>query len=403
MTGRLPIVVVGGGIVGLATAWTLLSRRPSLRVVVLEKEEGVARHQSGHNSGVIHSGVYYKPGSLKAVNCRRGKRMLEEFCTREGVPFRACGKLIVAVDEGERARLSVIEERAWANGSPCRVVEGEQLREVEPHVAARAQVRGLHVLDTGIVDYGAVCARLAELIGGMGGVVRTGVAVESIVEGASSAVVHTSVGEVEAAFVVACAGLHSDRLARAGGLDPKVRILPVRGEYYMLRPEARGLCRGLIYPVPDPRFPFLGVHLTRTIDDHVECGPNAVLTLAREGYTVLDVSVEDVAEMAASPAVYRFIAKHWRYGVGELWRSLSKRAFACALGRLVPELREEDLVSAPAGVRAQALAEDGSLVDDFLFVEGQRSLHVCNAPSPAATSSLSLGLTICERVEGRLT
>ncbi|HYE63480.1 MAG TPA: L-2-hydroxyglutarate oxidase [Phycisphaerales bacterium] len=399
MSGRLPIVVVGGGIVGLATAWTLLIRHPGLRVVVLEKEDGVARHQSGHNSGVIHSGVYYKPGSLKAINCRRGKRMLEEFCSREGIRFRTCGKVIVAIDESELPRLELIHERARANGSPCRLLAREELREVEPHAAG---VRALHVLDTGIISYPAVCERLVELIHELGGEVRTGVSVEAIDERGDQATITTSAGELTARFVVTCAGLHSDRLARASGLEPRVRILPVRGEYYMLRSQARALCRGLIYPVPDPRFPFLGVHLTRTIDDHVECGPNAVLTLAREGYTGLDVSVEDLAEMMASGAVYRFIARHWRYGVGELWRSLSKRAFTCALRRLVPDLREDDLEPAPAGVRAQALAEDGSLVDDFLFVEGKRSLHVCNAPSPAATSSLSLGLTICEKVEDRL-
>ncbi len=398
MTAAPSLIVIGGGIVGLAVAYTALQRHPGARVRVIEKENAVARHQTGHNSGVIHSGVYYKPGSLKAINCRRGKRMLEEFCRRRAIPFDTCGKVIVAVTEDELPRLDAIHQRALANGSPCRVLSPQQLREIEPHAAG---VRALHVADTGIVDFRAVAEHLAACIRESGGEVELGTRVLRVIPESGHARVLTSRAEHTADFAVACAGLHSDTLARESGAQPGVRILPVRGEYYLLRPQARGLCRGLIYPVPDPRFPFLGVHMTRTIDGDVECGPNAVLALAREGYTHAAISLPHIGSMLSDPGVYRFIARHWRYGMGELHRSLSRGAFVRALRRLVPDLTDADVTPAPAGVRAQALCDDGTLLDDFKLVDADASLHVCNAPSPAATSSLSLGLTICERVEAR--
>ena len=398
MTAAPSLIVIGGGIVGLAVAHTFLQRHPGARVRLIEKEPALATHQTGHNSGVIHSGVYYKPGSLKAINCRRGKAMLEDFCRRHAVPFETCGKVIVATADDELPRLETIHQRALANGSPCRMLSREELREVEPHAAG---LRALHVQDTGIVDYRRVAEQLAANIRALGGDIDLGTRVLRVIPQPTGPRVLTTRAEHQADFVVACAGLHSDTVARASGLSPGLRILPVRGEYYLLRQEARSLCRGLIYPVPDPRFPFLGVHMTRTIDGDVECGPNAVLALSREGYTHSAISPAHIGSMISDPAVYRFIARHWRYGIGELHRSISRRAFVTALRRLVPDLTEADVTPAPAGVRAQALCDDGTLLDDFHLIDGEASLHVCNAPSPAATSSLSLGLTICERVESR--
>jgi L-2-hydroxyglutarate oxidase len=392
-----PVVVIGGGIVGLAVAATFLDRHPGSPLTLLEKEPALGRHQSSHNSGVIHSGVYYKPGSLKARNCTRGKQLMEEFCRSHAIPFETCGKVVVAAAEHEVPRLHEIHARASANGVHCSMLTREQLAQVEPHAAGLC---ALHVPGTGIVEYPQVCAKLAELITAAGGTIRTGAQVRRVEHAPS--VVRTSDGDVPARFVVACAGLFSDRLARASGLDPGVSILPVRGEYYHLTNNAAHLCRGLIYPVPDPAFPFLGVHLTRTLHGGVECGPNAVLALAREGYRHGSISPAHIAELLTSRPVRRFVARHWRTGMGELRRSLSRPAFAQALRRLVPKLEDQDLVRAGAGVRAQALRPDGTLADDFIFAEGENSLHVLNAPSPAATASLSLAITICERVEQRL-
>jgi len=388
-------VVVGGGIVGLATAHELTRRHPHATVTVLEKEDHVAAHQTGHNSGVIHAGVYYKPGSLKARLCRAGSASMVEFCETHGIPYQICGKLIVATDESELPRLHALHERALANELPVRLVTPAEAREYEPHIAS---VAGLHVASTGIVDYAHVCRVLAELVEKAGGTVRLGARVVALQPDGDAIVVRTTTGEHRADYLVNCAGLHSDRIARMAGRRPTARIIPFRGEYYELRPSRRDLVRGLIYPVPDPQFPFLGVHLTRMIDGSVHAGPNAVLALAREGYSWGRVRPRDVADVATYPGLWRLARKHLRYGVTEVRRSLSRNLFARSLARLVPELTREDIVRAGAGVRAQAIARDGSLVDDFLIEYGPRQVHVLNAPSPAATSSLEIAKHIATQL-----
>jgi L-2-hydroxyglutarate oxidase len=391
------LIVIGGGIVGLATAHRFLERFPGKKVVVLEKEPRVGAHQTGHNSGVLHSGIYYKPGSLKAANCIRGKRWMEEFCAQESIPFEICGKVIVAVDASEVPRLENLHERGKANGIACELVGPERLRELEP---AAAGVRALHVPGTGIVDYRAVCDRLAQRIADSGGPVVTGAKALGVVAHTSEVTVRTTAGEFSASVAVNCAGLHSDRvLQRSGGVRP-ARIVPFRGEYYELATSARSLVRNLIYPVPDPSFPFLGVHFTRSIHGGVECGPNAVLAFAREGYTKARVNATDLWDVVTYRGFWKLASKHGRTGAGEMWRSFSKAAFVRALRRLVPAIRSEDLTRAPAGVRAQALAPDGALVDDFLISAEGRVVHVLNAPSPAATSSLSIGETVVAAIRG---
>jgi L-2-hydroxyglutarate oxidase len=381
-------VVIGGGIVGLATAYVICREFPDATVTVIEKEHTWGAHQTGHNSGVIHAGVYYAPGSLKARLCQAGSRSMVEFCAEHGIPVRVCGKLIVATDPEELPRLGALHERALANGLAVRLLTPPEIREYEPEVAG---VAGLHIASTGIVDFGVVCARLAELLGKAGAELRTGSRVTGIRAAADGpVVVHTTTGEIEADVLVNCAGLHADRVARLAGVIPPVRIIPFRGEYYELRPERRDLVRGLIYPVPDPRFPFLGVHLTRMIDGSVHAGPNAVLALAREGYRWRTVRPADLLDAAGYPGLWRLGRKHWRYGLEEVRRSLSKRRFAASLARLVPAVGAEDIVRAGAGVRAQAIRPDGGLVDDFLIVRQGRQVHVLNAPSPAATSSLEI-------------
>jgi L-2-hydroxyglutarate oxidase len=389
------VVIVGGGIVGLATAYQLTRRDPSPRVVVLEKEADLAGHQTGHNSGVIHSGVYYKPGSLKATTCRAGKAALEAFCTAEGIPFEVCGKVIVAVDDSELPALERIQERAVGNGVRCEMIGPERLRELEPHAAG---VRALHVPETGIVDYVQVCRQLADRVRDRGGQIYTRTRVTAIKASADHVIVHTPASDFEARAVVTCAGLFSDRVTRFSGQNPTARIVPFRGEYYELKPAAWRLCRNLIYPVPDPKFPFLGVHFTRVIGGGVECGPNAVLAFAREGYLWSDVNIKDLAETLSYPGFLRLAAKYWRTGLGEVHRSISKAAFVKALQRLVPEIRAEDLEAAPAGVRAQAVCPDGTLMDDFLVREGDRVVNVVNAVSPAATASLAIGRYVADRV-----
>ncbi len=396
---HVDVVIVGGGIVGLATAWRLLQARPGLRLVLCEKEPDFGRHQTGNNSGVLHSGIYYKPGSLKAVNCREGKAEMEAFCEEEGIPYEICGKVIVAVEERELPALEEILRRGQANGVRCERIGPERLRELEPHARG---VAALHVPEAGIVDYKAVCRRLVERVREAGGELRTRSRVFSLERRPRSVVLETASGDLEAGLVVQCAGLQSDRMAKASGVEPPARIVPFRGEYYELVPEAQHLCRNLIYPVPDPAFPFLGVHFTRMIQGGVECGPNAVLAFAREGYTRTRVDAADMIETLTWPGFHRLVARHWRTGCGEMWRSLSKRAFVRALQRLIPELRVEHVRPAPAGVRAQALRADGGMVDDFLILEDEQVVNVCNAPSPAATSSLRIGRTITERVLPRL-
>lgn len=394
---RFELAIVGGGIVGLATAYRFQQRFPGRSLVLLEKEAELAQHQTGHNSGVLHSGIYYQPGSLKARNCRAGKEAMEAFCLEHEIPFERCGKVIVAIAEEQFPALESIFERGQANGVECELIGQERLAELEPHTAG---LRAIHVPETGIVDYGEVCRRLGALIEAAGAEIRCESRVVGLTSSDQSVVVETTSGAVEADVLVNCSGLHCDRVAKLGGLVPEAKIVPFRGEYYELKPQARHLCRTLIYPTPDPRFPFLGVHFTRMIDGGVECGPNAVLAFAREGYRLRDVNLRDLYETLTYPGFQRMALRHWKMGLGELWRSISKRAFVKALARLVPEIRAEDLEAAPAGVRAQALARDGTLVDDFLVQETGRIVSVGNAPSPAATASLNVGSHVVEAVAG---
>ncbi|CAA9431295.1 MAG: L-2-hydroxyglutarate oxidase [uncultured Rubrobacteraceae bacterium] len=389
--------VIGGGIVGLSTARALLERYPGAGVVVLEKEAGWARHQTGHNSGVIHSGVYYKPGSLKARFSKEGSERLVEFCQEQGITHEVCGKVIVATNPQEVARLSNLYERGTKNGLKVEHIGPNQLKELEPHAAG---IAALKVPSTGIVDFVGVAKAFARTVSKKGGELRTGAEVTGIYEeNADGVEVRVSGGEgLRARALVNCAGLHSDRVAALGGVEAGVKIVPFRGEYYDLKPEKRHLVKSLIYPVPDPAFPFLGVHFTRTTQGGVETGPNAVVGLAREGYKKTDVRLKDLGEVVSYPAFWRLAARHWKTGAGEVLRSISKKAFVRGLQKLVPEVEEEDLVSTEAGVRAQALRRDGKLVDDFFVVEGRRSVHVLNAPSPAATACIPIGEAIADQV-----
>jgi L-2-hydroxyglutarate oxidase LhgO len=393
------VAIVGGGIVGLATAWQLGQRYPELRVLVLEKEAALAEHQTGHNSGVLHSGIYYKPGSLKAANCRTGKRAMEEFCAAHGVPYEICGKVIVAVNDAELPHLERIFERGQQNAVRCEMIGHERLKELEPHAAG---VRAVHVPEAGIADFRAVCEKLAELVKSRGGEVRCSARVIGVHENGREIVVETTAGPFTADYLVTCSGLQSDRVAKLTGVKPEAKIVPFRGEYYELKPEAQYLCRNLIYPVPDPAFPFLGVHFTRMIQGGVECGPNAVLAFAREGYRKTDVNLGDVCETLAFPGFRRLALKYWRVGAGEMWRSWSKAAFVRALQRLVPEIQGEQLVPARAGVRAMAIAPNGAMVDDFVIQPSGRIVNVLNAPSPAATSSLNIGKLVVDKLAERL-
>ena len=387
--------IIGSGIVGLATAMTLTRERPGVRVIVLEKENAPALHQTGRNSGVIHSGIYYKPGSLKAKFARAGNRSMVEFCETHGIAHETCGKLIVATDERELPLLENLFQRGLQNGLEVERLSPEQAREVEPHVRCLAALR---VRSTGIVSYREVAQKYAALIAARDGDLKFGASVERIRSGDSSHILETTAGEVEAKFLINCGGLHSDRIARLGGCDPGAKIVPFRGEYYELVPEKRHLVKNLIYPVPNPAFPFLGVHFTRMIDGSVHAGPNAVLAFQREGYRKTDVSLRDLAESLAFPGFWKLAARHWVEGWREIHRSFSKRAFVRSLQKLIPKIGENDVVPTHAGVRAQALHSDGTLVDDFLIVNGRNSLHVCNAPSPAATASLEIGKEIVRRV-----
>jgi (S)-2-hydroxyglutarate dehydrogenase len=388
-------VVIGGGIVGLSTARALLERHPGARLAVLEKEGGWARHQTGHNSGVIHSGIYYKPGSLKARFCREGARALVEFCRERGIEYEICGKVIVATEPDEIPLLENLHERGLENGLEVERIGLEELEEIEPHATGLAAIS---VPSTGIIDFSKVAEAFADLVAQKGGELRTGTEVVSISETGRAVVARTNKGPFRARTLVNCAGLHSDRVARLCGVETGTKIVPFRGEYYELRPEKRYLVKNLIYPVPNPNFPFLGVHFTRSIDGMVEAGPNAVLGLAREGYKKTDFNLGDFVEELTYPALWRLARKNWRTGVGEIQRSFSKKAFVRGLKKLVPEVEEEDVVPIAAGVRAQAIKEDGALVDDFLIAEGKNSVHVLNAPSPAATASIPIGEEIARRI-----
>jgi (S)-2-hydroxyglutarate dehydrogenase len=387
--------VIGGGIVGLSTARALLEHHPGARLVVLEKERGWARHQTGHNSGVIHSGIYYKPGSLKARFCREGAQALVAFCRERGIDYEICGKVIIAVEAGEMPLLDNLYERGLKNDLEVVKIGSEELKEIEPHASGLAAI---NVPSTGIVDFAKVAEAFAALVKEKGGQLRAGTEVKAISETDRAVVMRTNKGTFRARALVNCAGLHSDRVARLCGVDLGTNIVPFRGEYYELRPEKRYLVKNLIYPVPNPDFPFLGVHFTRSIDGVVEAGPNAVLGLAREGYKKTDFNCRDVIEELTYPALWRLARANWRTGIREIHRSLSKKAFVRGLKKLVPEIEEGDVVPIPAGVRAQALKEDGALVDDFLIAEGENSVHVLNAPSPAATASIPIGEEIARRV-----
>jgi (S)-2-hydroxyglutarate dehydrogenase len=384
-------VIVGGGILGLAVARELCGR--GHQVTVLEKESGWARHQTGRNSGVIHAGLYYRPGSMKARLCTAGTASMTAFAREHGVPFEVCGKLVVAVDETELPRLHELAGRAEANGVPAALITPAQARELEPEVAC---VAALHVRSTGIVDYVAVTAALVRELEAAGAALHLDTEVTGVRAMGGGVVVSSPTAEVRADALVNCAGLHCDRVARLAGLTPSARIVPFRGEYFELRPRARHLVRGLIYPVPDPAFPFLGVHLTRGIDGGVHAGPNAVLALRREGYRWRDVDARELADTLSYGGFWRLARQNLVTGAGEVGRSLSRRRFAAALARLVPAVRAEDLVRAPAGVRAQALRPDGGLVDDFLIQTAPRQVHVLNAPSPAATASLEIAKRIAD-------
>jgi len=383
------VTIIGGGILGLATAMALTERYPRARLSILDKEPKIAAHQTGHNSGVIHSGIYYKPGSLKAKLCVEGARLMKAFCTEHGIHWDPCGKIIVATDEGALGRLQSIYERGQANGlSGLKILEAEEVRGLEPHCQA---VRAIVVPETGIVDYIQVAGKMGELLEKRGVEIRTGAGVRAIRRSGQGLVLETARGPVESRFLVNCAGLYSDEVARLMGVRPEVRIIPFRGEYYMLRPERRSLVKNLIYPVPDPEFPFLGVHFTRTVHGDIEAGPNAVLAFAREGYTLGTVRPGEAMGMLGYAGFWHMARRYWKMGAYELYRSASKAAFVRSLQKLVPDIRESDIKRGGAGVRAQAVSPNGSLVDDFRISVTEGAVHVVNAPSPAATASLAIG------------
>lgn len=386
------VVIIGGGIVGLASAWNILKQNPGLKVAILEKEAQLAAHQTGHNSGVIHSGIYYKPGSLKAQNCIGGYHMLLDFCREHGIMFDLCGKLIVATDAWELPLLDNLYKRGLENRlDKISMVEQERLKEFEPHMRG---IRAIHVPYTGIIDYTDVSLKLAELIEQMGGRIYTSQQAKDIRVKTDGVEVVTDYGVHSAKLMVNCAGLYCDKIAEMAGEKPDTRIIPFRGEYFMLKPEKRGLVRNLIYPVPDPNFPFLGVHFTRMIDGGIEAGPNAVFAFKREGYEKADVDLVELFESLTWPGFQKVATKFWKTGMGEFYRSFSKTAFTKALQKFIPEVQEDDLVPAEAGVRAQACDRTGGLLDDFKIIANNRAIHILNAPSPAATSSLSIGQTI---------
>ena len=388
-------VIIGGGIVGLATALQLLEKKPSLRLLLIEKENQVAAHQTGHNSGVIHSGLYYKPGSLKANNCIKGYHQLLDFCQKHEIPHEICGKIVVATTEEQIPLMQNLYDRGIQNGlSGLEILSPEQMREIEPHVAG---VKGIKVPQTVIINYKVVAEKYAYLIQEKGGRIQLGEKVSSISEREGKSTIVTQKGSYETKLVINCAGLYSDKVTQLTERNPiNLRIIPFRGEYYELKSEKHHLVKHLIYPVPDPNFPFLGVHFTRMIEGGVEAGPNAVLAFRREGYKKTDFSWPELKETLAWPGFRKVAGKYWKTGMGEYYRSFSKSAFTKALQALLPELKEEDLIPGGAGVRAQACDEQGGLLDDFAIIENAQSINVCNAPSPAATSSLSIGDTVSD-------
>jgi len=375
---KVDICIIGGGIVGLATAYQVSQKYPKLSLAVVEKESSLARHQTGHNSGVLHTGIYYKPGSLKAINCRNGKKAMEQFCKEQGIEHELCGKIIVALHDDEVPRMLNIFQRGQENGVNCKIISREEMLEIEPHVAG---VQAIHVPECGIVNYRQVCHRLGEIIAKKEeNKLLLGHAVIGMQTRTDSLIITTNKAEIECKHAINCAGLHSDRITRLGGQKPPAKIIPFKGEYYELEKQATHLCNNLIYPVPDPAFPFLGVHFTRMIDGSVECGPNAVLALGREAYGKFDLNLRDLLESLTYLGFQKMAMKHWKMGWGEMWRSYNKGAFVKALQRLIPEIESKHLTSAPAGIRAQAVSPEGALVDDFLIEDNERIINVCNAP-----------------------
>jgi L-2-hydroxyglutarate oxidase LhgO len=393
---KYDLIIVGGGIVGLATGLRILDATPRTKLLLLEKEDSLGQHQTGHNSGVLHAGLYYKPGSLKAKLAVEGLREMVAFCQTHKVCYEQCGKIVVATEPNELPRLEKLMERGVANGlKGLRKLSSEEIREIEPHAAGLAAI---HVPEEGIVDYSGVVEAMAKEIKNLGGEIRTGERVERLKGAGGIWRVETSNETYETTQVVACAGLHSDRVVSQSGMKPCAKIMPFRGEYYMIRKERQSLVRNLIYPVPDPQFPFLGVHFTRMVKGGVEAGPNAVLAMAREGYTWGDINIKDLAESLSFLGLWKFMLKYPSICSYEIWRSISRKEFCRSLQKLVPEICEDDLETGSAGVRAQAMSSDGSLVEDFSFVEGPGILHVVNAPSPAATASLAIGAEIARQL-----
>ncbi len=388
------VIIIGGGLVGLATAYQYLQKFPDAKLALLEKEDAVGLHQSGRNSGVLHSGIYYKPGTQRASLCRKGKEMMEAFCEQHGVDYDLCGKVIVAKDESELPALQRIYDRGQINGIKCEVISQERLLEIEPHVRG---IQAIHVPEAGIADYPAAARMLAAQITKLGGEVHVNTTVTGIQETANEVVVETTNNTFTAQHLIACAGLHSDRIAKLANVDTPVRIIPFRGEYFQLTADTEHYCNGLIYPVPDTRFPFLGVHFTKMIEGGVDCGPNAVLAFAREGYTNTQFNLKDLSEALRYRGFQKFAFKYWDYGLSEMRRSFSKRAFVKALQALIPAVTVADLDPHPAGVRAMALTADGEMHDDFAFANTERMTHVINAPSPAATACFAIGDYIVEQ------
>ncbi len=395
MSKYFDLIIIGGGIVGTASALKLLEKK-KLKILILEAEDSLARHQTGNNSGVIHSGLYYKPGSLKALNCTRGRDMLYEFCEQYSIPFERCGKIVVATDESELPQLTMLEERGLANGlSGIKRLSKEEIKEYEPHANG---IEALYVPQTGIVDYVAVTNKYAKLILKNGGEIKLKSKANRIKVNCNEIVVITEDDEFRAKYLVNCAGLFSDKVARLSGVNPDVKIIPFRGEYYELKKEKQYLVRNLIYPVPDPQFPFLGVHFTRMIHGGVEAGPNAVLAFKRTGYKKSDIAISQIAEMLFYKGFWKMAMKHYKMGIEEFKRSLSKKLFVKSLQKLIPELTENDIIPGGSGVRAQALDQNGKLLDDFRIIQTDKMIHVLNAPSPAATASLSIGDTISDMI-----
>jgi len=390
------VIVIGGGIVGLATALKILEKKGDTKLLLLEKEKELSAHQTGNNSGVIHSGIYYKPGSLKATNCRNGYKQLLEFCDKENIKYELCGKVIVATNENQLRALETLYERGNQNGlKGIKKISQEELHEIEPHVNG---IQGIQVPETGIIDYKDVSLKYGENIQKLGGIIKTGEKVKKIIPNTTSVTIETATSSYECKLIVNCAGLYSDKVAKMTGQDINVKIIPFRGEYFKIKKEKHHLVNHLIYPVPDPSFPFLGVHFTRMINGGIEAGPNAVLAFAREGYKKLQISLPELAETLMWPGFQKVAAKYWATGFGEMYRSFSKTAFTKALQQLIPEIQKDDLEAGGAGIRAQACDRKGGLNDDFLIYENHHAVNVCNAPSPAATSSLAIGDTVSDLI-----